>query len=73
MTQQSKIKQLALEDLGMLPKKEKTHKTPMMRYLELKYGKRIEDMLVGSNVSQVARMLGIDRNTVYAWRRRLGI
>ena len=47
-------------------------KTPLMRYLEQKYGKPIEDMLVSGSLSVVAKQLGseVDTSTLSKWIKR---
>ena len=47
-------------------------KTPLMRYLETKYGKRIEDMLMSGSLSVVAKQLGneVDTSTLSKWIKR---
>lgn len=49
-----------------------TSKTPLMRYLETKYGKAIEDMLVSGSLSIVAKQLGgeVDTSTLSRWIKR---
>jgi len=48
-------------------------KTPLMRYLEQKYGKPIEDMLVSGSLSVVAKRLGseVDTSTLSRWIKKL--
>ena len=48
-------------------------KTPLMRYLEQKYGKPIEDMLVSGSLSVVAKKLGgeVDTSTLSRWIKKL--
>jgi len=48
-------------------------KTPLMRYLEQKYGRPIEDMLVSGSLSIVAKRLGneVDTSTLSRWIKRL--
>jgi len=46
-------------------------KTPMMRYLELKHGKPIQDMVMAGSLSQVAKKLGVDSSTVSKWIKHL--
>jgi len=46
-------------------------KTPLMRYLELKHGKPIQDMIMAGSLSQVAKKLGIDPSTVSIWIKNL--
>ncbi|KKN53793.1 hypothetical protein LCGC14_0598860 [marine sediment metagenome] len=47
-------------------------KTPLMRYLEQKYGKLIEDVLVSGSLSVVAHKLGdeVDTSTLSKWIKR---
>ena len=47
-------------------------KTPLMRYLEQKYGKSIEDVLVSGSLSIVAKQLGneVDTSTLSRWIKR---
>jgi transcriptional regulator with GAF, ATPase, and Fis domain len=47
-------------------------KTPMMKYLEYKHGKTIEELLQGS-LADCAKRLGTNRTTVAKWKRRLGL
>ena len=49
------------------------HKTPLMRLLEHKYGKPIEDMLVSGSLSVVAKKLGneVDTSTLSRWIKKL--
>ena len=48
-------------------------KTPLMRLLEHKYGKPIEDMLVSGSLSVVAKQLGneVDTSTLSKWIKKL--
>jgi hypothetical protein len=55
------LKQLGESDDG---------KTPLMRYLEVKHGKLIDDLLYSGSLSEVAENLGIDHTTVSKWRKR---
>lgn len=47
-------------------------KTPLMRLLEARYGKPIEDMLVSGSLSVVAKQLGneVDTSTLSRWIKR---
>ena len=47
-------------------------KTPLMRYLETKYGIAIEDMLMSGSLSVVAKKLGneVDVTTLSRWIKR---
>jgi len=47
-------------------------KTALMRYLEQKYGHRIEDVLVSGSLSVVAKKLGdeVDTSTLSRWIKR---
>jgi len=47
-------------------------KTPLMRYLEQRYGKPIEDVLVSGSLSVVAKQLGgeVDTSTLSRWIKR---
>lgn len=47
-------------------------KTVLMRYLEQKYGRRIEDVLVSGSLSVVAKQLGgeVDTSTLSRWIKR---
>lgn len=48
-------------------------KTPLMRYLEQKYGEPIEQVLLSGSLSIVARKLGgeVDTSTLSKWIKRL--
>jgi len=43
-----------------------------MRYIELKFGKRLEELLMTSDtIYQLEKKLGIDATTVSKWRKLL--
>jgi transposase-like protein len=46
-------------------------KTPTMRLLEMKYGVRIEALLLNGTIDELAKKLSIDRSTVSKWRKRI--
>lgn len=46
-------------------------KTPLMRYLELKHGKPIQDMIMAGSLSQVAKKLEVDTSTISKWIKHL--
>lgn len=46
-------------------------KTPLMKYLELRHGKPIQDMLMAGSLSQVAKKLDVDGSTVSKWIKHL--
>lgn len=48
-------------------------KTPLMKYLELKFGKSIEELLTLDNVTKVAEILDVDRGTVTKWKQKFGM
>jgi hypothetical protein len=48
-------------------------KTQMMKYVELKFGIRIETLLEGDSIYDVAKKLNIDPTTVSKWRKRIRI
>ena len=50
-------------------------KTPMMRYLELVYGKPIEKILLSGSLSVVAKRLGneVDTSTLSKWIKKLNL
>lgn len=46
-------------------------KTPLMRFLELKFSIRIEKLLSEGTIYEAAKRLGIDATTVSKWRKRI--
>lgn len=44
-------------------------KTYLMKYVELKHGGKIEDLLYPGTIYEVAKRLGIDFTTVSKWRK----
>lgn len=50
-------------------------KTPLMRYLEQKYGQAIEDILLSGSLSVVAKRLGneVDETTLSRWIKRFNL
>jgi len=87
MTRPKSIKEKILEDRGLIEHQPAKHKhrkmvrippspldslkTPLMRYLELRHHKPIQDMLMAGSLSQVAKSLGIDPSTVSKWIKHL--
>lgn len=49
------------------------NKTPMMRYLEEKYGQPIEEVLISGSLTIIVKRLNgeVDRSTVSRWIKRL--
>lgn len=45
--------------------------TQSMKYIELKYGDRLENLIGTGTIDQVAKDLDIDRSTVSKWRKLL--
>jgi len=62
-----KIRQLVLDPVFV------NSKTPMMKYLELKFEKPIEELIMEGGLSEVARKLRVDPSTVWLWRQRFGL
>lgn len=62
------IKKMPLADLEHL-------KTPHMRYIEMKYGDKIERILMSGSLSQVKRKLNgeLDTSTISRWITKLGL
>ncbi len=44
-------------------------KTRAMKYLELKHGKKLEDIIMIGNIYVLERKLGIDASTISKWRK----
>ena len=44
-------------------------KTNLMKYVELKHGGKIEELLYPGSIYEVAKRLGIDYSTVSKWRK----
>ena len=42
------------------------------RYSKEYQERAVRRMMLGDNVSQLARELGVDRTCLYAWKRKLG-
>lgn len=47
----------------------KFRKTKAMKYIELKFGKRLEDLIMIGNIYKIAKKLGINYSTVSKWRK----
>jgi len=45
------------------------HKTQLMKYIELKSGSPLEDLVLNGSTRQVAKRLGINYSTISKWRR----
>lgn len=52
-----------------------SHKTPKMMYLEMKYNKRIEDILISGSLSSIVRAYGgeLSPSTVSKWIKRFKV
>lgn len=47
-------------------------KTRLMRYLELKFGKRLEDLIMTADtIYELERKLAVDATTISKWRKML--
>lgn len=44
-------------------------KTRAMRYVELKFGKRLEDLIATGTLDSLEKKLGVDRTTISKWRK----
>jgi len=44
-------------------------KTPLMKYLELKFGKSIQELLSLGTVAEVAEYLKISKATISKWKK----
>ena len=44
-------------------------KTRTMRYIELKFGKCLEDLIMSGTIDYQAKRLGLDRSTICKWRK----
>ena len=45
------------------------HKTQLMKYIELKFGAPLEDLLMNGSTRKVAVRLGINYSTISKWRK----
>jgi len=45
------------------------HKTRLMRYIELKFHAKLEDIIFSGTIYQLEKKLGIDATTVSKWRK----
>lgn len=68
------IKQLRQRIMGRLrlaKKPDPFPKTILMKYLEMKYQVKMEDVVFGGSLSQVVKLFGdeIDPSTVSLWRK----
>jgi len=80
-TSQSKIKQRILKQRGVeLAKYTREpltyaeapapyHKTPLMKYIELKFGDKLEHLISDGTVREAGKRLGIDYSTISKWRK----
>ena len=44
-------------------------KTRLMRYIELKFGKRLEHLIMSGTLDEQEKKLGIDKTTISKWRK----
>ena len=44
-------------------------KTKLMRYIELKFGERLENIIFGGTIYELEKTLGIDATTISKWRK----
>ena len=44
-------------------------KTTLMKYIEVKFGASLEDLVLNGSTRQVAKRLGINYSTISKWRR----
>ena len=44
-------------------------KTRAMKYLELKFGKRLEELILVGNIYDLEKKLGVDATTISKWRK----
>ena len=47
------------------------HKTIRMRFIELKHGIPIQELVADGSIDDVAYVIGVDRSTVSKWRKRI--
>ena len=46
-------------------------KTSLMKYIELKHGTPIHQLITVGSIDDVAYVIGVDRSTVSKWRKRI--
>lgn len=46
-------------------------KTPLMRFVELKFGKPVEVLVATGTIYALAKQLSLDATTVSKWRKRI--
>lgn len=63
---------LAARGLTMNDLKSDDRKTAMMKWIEFREGKSIEELLQGS-LSECADRLGTNKSTISKWKKRLGL
>lgn len=49
----------------------KVHKTPLMRFLEVRYSDNIVNILSSGSLNYIEKKYGIDRTTASKWRKRI--
>ena len=81
MTSQSKIRKRILRQRGVELEKHTRkpvtfddlpsiyHKTRLMKYIELKFGDRLENIIFTDTIYALEKKLGIDATTISKWRR----
>ena len=65
VTQEKHTRRLITHDEEPAP----FNKSPMMKYIELKHGDKLENLLWPGTIYEVAKRLGIDYSTVSKWRK----
>lgn len=80
-TSQSKLKKRILKQRGVelakLTRKPITHddlpslyhKTQLMKYIELKFSDRLENIIFGGTIYELEKKLGVDATTISKWRK----
>lgn len=46
-------------------------KTSAMKYVELKFGKPIEELIFGSSIYKIGKALSLDPSTISKWRKTI--
>lgn len=82
-TSQSKIKKRILKQRGVelakLTRKPVTYddlpslypKTQLMKYIELKFGDRLENIIFNGTIYDLEKKLGVDATTISKWRKTI--
>jgi len=45
------------------------HKTPLMKFIELKFQDKIENLIFNGTVREVGKRFGVDYSTISKWRK----